>query len=153
MFLVSRTRLLVHHVAQLCRAVEQLNRILKLCERLRVEPRAHFRKRQVRENCLLLLLWLAHVAEHLVVHEAEQLLVRGEQLHELLPFDLAEPFYFTGMARLYNLEVRLEQASLVFAVRRQQALLRFTEPNLDQLLSQTLALGVNAIEKQVGELF
>jgi hypothetical protein len=96
---------------------------------------------------LLFLLGIVHVSEHFVEHVIAQVFVRRQQLDKLLPLNATELVNFMRRSSLDDLEVSLKQARLLLAVRRKSPLLALAQPDFDQLLPQTLALGMYAFEK------
>ena len=116
---------------------------------------------------MLSLLGIVVVLEHLVEHEVKQLLVRNEKLDQLLPLDLRELFNLLRRSRLYDPQVGLKQvcAFVLRAAAIEAALtcvhlaelisggvLLLLELHLDKLLAEALAMSVDALYENVGQL-
>ena len=116
---------------------------------------------------MLSLLGIVIVFEHLVEHEVKQLLVRNEKLDQLLPLDLRELFNLLRRSRLDDPQVGLKQvcAFVLRAAAIEAALacvhlaklisggvLLLLELHLDQLLAEALAMSVDALNENVGQL-
>ena len=118
------------------------------------------------------------VPEHLVEHEVQEVGISAQQLDQLLPLDLGEPFNFFGRSGLHNPQVGLEQVRLdelilwagelvaeagngeplrprvvVLRLVGEVFLLDGGGANLEQLLAQRLPLFMDTVDEEVAEFF
>ena len=114
---------------------------------------------------MLSLLGIVVVFEHLVEHEVKQLLVRDEKLDKLLSLDLRKLFNLLGSSCLDNSQISLQKicslvlcaatieatlASIHLAVIISTVDLLLLKLHLDELLTETLAMGMDALDENVG---
>ena len=116
------------------------------------------------EKDLLTLFRIVVVLEHLIEHKVEKFLICNEKLNEFLTFNLRELFDFLRRTCFDDTEVGLEKVRLAClvltnAVESRSRLVELLhlivtlwlllKLHLDELLSQSLSVGMDAVDKDV----